>query len=265
MLTATVLTLQATPDAQIAPNLGRATHAWFLDQVRRHDPSLADLLHEPNQEHPFTVSNLWRGRADADGTYFLRFTSYIPELSTLLTEQILPNLPTRLLLGHAPVQVQAIATTPDAHPAAGTTTFAALMQEQTLAARLAPFVTLRFVSPTAFHSNDLFLPLPLPRLVFEGLLRRWNATAPATLPAELSRFAEECVAISRHELHSERISFGDAQQHGAFPGFVGTASYAFRVTDRYWMGLIHLLAAFAFYTGVGLRTTMGLGQTRKLA
>lgn len=265
MLTATVLTLQAAPDADIAPNLGHATHAWFLNQIRRHDSAWADMLHEPNQERPFTVSNLRRGRTDVGPAYFLRFTSYDPALSHLLTEQVLPDLPQHLTLGHTALQVTAIATTPAAHPWAGTTTFATLMQQHTLPDVLAPSVTLRFVSPTAFHANDLFVPLPLPRLVFEGLLRRWNSTAPATLPIELSRFAEECVAISRHELRSERVSFGDDPPQGAFPGFLGTASYAFRIKDRYWMGLIHLLGAFAFYAGVGLRTTMGLGQARKLA
>jgi CRISPR/Cas system endoribonuclease Cas6 (RAMP superfamily) len=30
------------------------------------------------------------------------------------------------------------------------------------------------------------------------------------------------------------------------------------------MGLAHLLAGFSLYAGVGLRTTMGLGQARKL-
>jgi CRISPR/Cas system endoribonuclease Cas6 (RAMP superfamily) len=59
------------------------------------------------------------------------------------------------------------------------------------------------------------------------------------------------------------VTFGEQGEHGVFPGFLGHVGYAFRVKDRYWMGLIHLLAAFSLYAGVGQRVTMGLGQARK--
>jgi len=34
--------------------------------------------------------------------------------------------------------------------------------------------------------------------------------------------------------------------------------------DRYWLNVLHLLAAFAFYSGVGYQTTSGLGQVRQV-
>ena len=108
------------------------------------------------------------------------------------------------------------------------------------------------------------MPLPLPRLVFEGLVRRWNAVAPIALPTDVVRYAEECLVISRYRLHTERVSFGEQAGRGAYPGFVGHCAYAFRVKDRYWMGLIHTLAAFTFYAGVGKGTAMGMGQCRKV-
>ena len=214
------------------------------------------------------MSNLWPQRApdgaalDEGRWYGLRLTTYEPALSRLVSERVLPNLPAGLTLGHAALRIVQAARTPEQHPWAGDASFAGLVQAHTLAAQPARHITLRFSSPTVFRSQGLFVPLPLPRLVFEGLLRRWNATAPITLPEELLRFAEECVMISRHELHSERVSFGEQGEHGAFPGFVGLTTYSFRVADRYWVGLISLLAAFAFYAGIGQRTTMGLGQAR---
>jgi CRISPR-associated endoribonuclease Cas6 len=33
--------------------------------------------------------------------------------------------------------------------------------------------------------------------------------------------------------------------------------------DRYWLGVINLLADFAFYSGVGVQTTTGMGQVRR--
>jgi len=137
------------------------------------------------------------------------------------------------------------------------------VQQHTLSPAQPPRqVNLHFASPTVFRSGGANVPLPLPGMVFESLVRRWNAFAPLQIPLEIRRFADEAMVIARYHLHTERVAFGEEGERGAYPGFVGTCGYSFLVHDRYWLGLIHLLAAFAFYAGVGARTTMGLGQVR---
>jgi CRISPR-associated endoribonuclease Cas6 len=271
MLVSAVLTLTPTRSVTLPANLGRAIHAWFLDWVQGHDAALAEALHAPNQERPFTVSNLWGAGRPAQGevalsperAVSLRLTSFWPELSNLLASRLLTSPPETITLTGAPLRVAGVTADSAAHPWAGQTTFADLVQRHTLSPSPPPSqVALRFASPTVFRSSGVNVPLPLPRLVFEGLARRWNAFAPVRLPPEVARFAEECLVISRYRLQTERVVFGEEGERGAYPGFVGTCGYAFRVHDRYWMGLIHLLAAFALYAGVGARTTMGLGQAK---
>jgi len=283
MLISAVLTLSPTGPVTVPANLGRAAHAWFLDQVRAAAPAVAQALHAPNQERPFTVSNL-QGRNPASGrsrvseplanqllsperTYFLRLTSFWPELSTLLVERLLPGLPEQTIeLAGGSLRIVSIATDGAVHPWAGQSSFQDLVQQHTLRTTMPPRqVTLHFTSPTVFRSSGVNVPLPLPGLVFESLVRRWNAFAPLQIPLEIRRFADECLVIARYRLQTERVVFGEEGERGAYPGFVGTCSYAFLVHDRYWLGLIHLLAAFAFYAGVGARTTMGLGQARVVA
>lgn len=286
MLISIVLTLRPTQAATLPANLGRATHAWFLDQVRAADPRLAETLHAPNQERPFTVSNL-RGMGPPQGggsrggipipplptprqivlapeeTPWLRVTSFSPELSALLVERLLAEPPERVALSG--VSLRVVETTADGarHRWAGQTTFEDLVQRHTLGAeRPAPRLALRFASPTVFRSGGANLPLPLPGLVFESLARRWNAFGPLRVPAEVRRFADEVMLIARYRLRTERVMFGEEGERGAFPGFLGVCGYAFRNRDRYWLGLIHTLAAFALYAGVGTRTTVGLGQAR---
>ena len=58
MLTALVLTLKPTATATVPAFLGRAAHAWFLDQMRQTDPQLAQRLLIPDTPKPFTVSPL---------------------------------------------------------------------------------------------------------------------------------------------------------------------------------------------------------------
>jgi len=273
MLLSWVISLQPTEPVSTPANLGRSAHAWFLDQVRQADPALAEELHQGQAQRPFTVSNLlggswrWRGKVtlSPERTYALRVTSFSPELSALLRERVISNLPEALTLDSALLQVTGSTTDPSLHQWAGEDTFEGLVQRHTLAPRVPHRVSLRFASPTLFYSADKNVPLPLPDLVFGGLLDKWNAFAPIQVHPEVRRFAQEYLAVSRYRLETLPVTFGDDGGRGAVAGCVGTCSYAIQVRDKYWMGLIHLLAAFAFYAGVGRRTTMGLGQVRALS
>ena len=272
MLISWVIFLQPTGPVSTPTNLGRAAHAWFLGQVGQADPVLAEELHHGQAQRPFTVSNLlpigWRRRDEVtlspEETYALRVTSFSSQLSALLQERLIPHPPETLTLGNAPLQVTGSTADPSVHRWAGEDTFEGLVQRHTLAPSVPPRVGLRLASPTLFRSADKNVPLPLPGLVFGGLLDKWNAFAPIQLHPDVRRFAQECLAVSRYRLETLPVSFGEDGRRGAVAGCVGTCTYAIQVRDKYWMGLIHLLAAFAFYSGVGRRTTTGLGQARAL-
>lgn len=281
-LLSALIPLTPTEPAELPANLGRATHAWFMDRIRAHDHRLSEQLHAPNQERPFTVSNLIgrrpanspqaeRTRVSPDETCLLRVTSFDPALTALLLHEILPNLPETLWLGGSAFHCSPALTTPEQTATSGQrlwvgqATFAGLTAALTLQDPLPARVMLRFASPTVFKSQDHFLPYPLPRLVFEGLARRWNAFSPIQVHPDINRYAEACMAITSYRLHTETVRFGEDGGRGIFPGFVGHCAYALRVKDRYWMGMIHLLAAFALYAGIGKETARGMGQARSMA
>jgi CRISPR-associated endoribonuclease Cas6 len=274
MLLSWILKLQPEQPATVPAHLGRAAHAWFLGRVRAADPALAGDLHSGQGLRPFTVSNLWElGRArgpdvtlSPDRTYTLRATSFSPQLSAVLKEAALPALPEQVTLAEAPLRVVTSTTDPAEHPWAGEATFEGLVQQFTLSADVPRAVGLRFASPTAFRvtGKKRAVPLPLPQLVFGGLLDKWNAFSPIQVHPDVRRFAEECLGISSYRLETRRVAFGQGGQQGVVPGFVGVCRYYVEMPDRYWMGLVQLLAGFGLYAGVGLRTTMGLGQARKI-
>jgi len=274
MLLSWVLTLQPEQPVTAPANLGRAAHAWFLDQVRRADPALAEELHQGDGVRPFTVSDL-TGIKDLSGpkatlsperSYSLRLTSFSPALSEVVKERVMPNLPEMLTLVDCPLRLVGSTTDPAQHPWAAEATFAGLVQQFTLSPEVRRMVGLRFASPTAFRvtGKQSAVPLPLPSLVFGGLLDKWNAFAPIQLHPDVRRFADECLSVSSYRLETRRVAFGDEGERGVVTGFAGHCRYFAEVPDRYWLGLIQLLAGFSLYAGVGLRTTMGLGQARKL-
>jgi CRISPR/Cas system endoribonuclease Cas6 (RAMP superfamily) len=77
---------------------------------------------------------------------------------------------------------------------------------------------------------------------------------------------EEGIIIDEYDLQPHTVKFTTPWQ----PGFIGTCAYLLRRPD--WevpstreaplRQQRYLLARFAFYTGVGYKTVMGMGQAR---
>lgn len=272
MFLSAVLSLRPESAASLPANLGQATHAWFLGQVRALDPALAAALHTADDLHPFTVSNLLSpgGRYDGmaehrpDRTLTLRVASTAPALTELLALHWLPFLPERLELDSgAAFRICGASVLTSADGWAGTNSPAQLV-EQAQRGDPPDKLALEFASPTVFRSHGQFMPLPLPRLVFEGLARRWAAlpACPLVAPDGFLQTVDEGVVISRYRLRTEQVAFLRGGVRVGFPAFVGLCTFALRARNEQIARFVHLLAAFAFYAGVGKHTAMGLGQTR---
>ena len=102
------------------------------------------------------------------------------------------------------------------------------------------------------------MPLPLPEFVFGSLLERWNLYAPLSLPIETRRFAAECLAIAACRIDARGLLLAG----GRPTAFTGTVRYAVLRRDPYWLGALATLAAFAPWCGIGIKTSMGMGQIR---
>ncbi|MCC7209696.1 MAG: CRISPR system precrRNA processing endoribonuclease RAMP protein Cas6, partial [Anaerolineae bacterium] len=103
--------------------------------------------------------------------------------------------------------------------------------------------------------------LPVPELVFGSLIDRWAAFSSAALHPDLKECVARCVAVSEVRIQTRRLSF-ERSERGAATGFTGDVTFVVNSPDRFWLGQLHALADFARYSGIGVRTTMGMGQAR---
>jgi CRISPR-associated endoribonuclease Cas6 len=226
--------------------LGRGAHALLLRLMATVDPALATALHDALAPKAISAAVL----PAADERVVLCFSALTAAVADALRAAV-ARLPSEIALGPSTWRVAG-------QPAEHGTTYAALTERLLFARRAPAEVQLRFVTPTTFRSEGRAIPLPLPGLVFGSLAERWNAYAPAGVPAELRSVVEQQVVVARYRLQTAAVSLAG----GTHIGFTGTCSYRVVPPDPYWARVCWLLGVYAAWAGVGAKTALGLGQAR---
>lgn len=118
---------------------------------------------------------------------------------------------------------------------------------------------LQFITPTAFAQNSNHLPLPLPSLMFRSWLERWNEFAPVYLGGdELIAYLESNIALKSHQIKTRSFQLS----RGYVSGFVGNINLQipYRI-DALLVNVANLLIQYSQYSGTGIKTRLGMGQT----
>lgn len=259
-MSSVTLVLQPQRDILVPAWLGRAAQANFLRALETVHPVFSRAIHDAPGARQFTSSSLIGARKQGDQAYLrqgdtlrLRYTTLHPHLTALFHAHILPQWSERgiCLHGHR-VPVVKLQTRGGWNDQID---YVQLVDD----ALAHDLITLLFTSPTAFKRTGGFItPLPQPELVFGSLFNRWNAFAPFRLPDWLYDTAHADVVIDQIQIQTETITFAGGRK-GVVPGFTGRVTYRLLCSEearRY----LHALAGFAKYGGVGIKTTVGMGQ-----
>lgn len=282
MLVSAVIHLASKEQSADAHWTGQLVHGWFLDLVRRQDAALAEELHRGHRHKPFTLSPLrplddvstgrFANQDDdlphhhSDGQFQIRITSLIHPLSDLLLSLQSEDMAT-IRLGDAEFAVEQVTTDCTVSPWAGTGDPAALWDRWMGGRKPKGRLRLRFESPTAFETRDSNILFPVPSLIVESVGRKWNEYAPRKIAEEILSELGQVARVEEYGLRTAVAQFTGANGRVFIEkGFVGECEFSVgRHGSREAGRVLHLLAEFAFYAGVGSRTTMGMGQVRARA
>jgi CRISPR-associated endoribonuclease Cas6 len=170
------------------------------------------------------------------------------------------------------------------HPWAGQTSYRELAIR---AQRTHPpdSLTFEFASPTAFSSADLNIPLPDPMRVFDSLRARWAALSTGfVLPEALMEFVRRFVPLTEFRAHSEKLmlktlEIGFCASRVRYtikpPKTISDKQHEKKPDEARMLDALNaqrddlaravaLLGEFAFYGGVGIKTTSGMGMVRQI-
>ncbi len=269
-------------DLPIAHAQGKILHGVFYELLQKASAVKGDEVHSVEGLKPFSTALLLserQRRAEsirAGEELKVRFTFLDDAIYPLLARYFLSTPDLSFELVRTELTISRILSTPQSGEEwAGCTSFAELYANASDSEKQFSF---HFATPAFFKRGggpaypDLIVPLPLPDLVFGSLLRNWNQFSPSSF-VEANLLKEMCshhLEMTHHRITSQlaRLVFqrGDGQYRTTtFPGFVGSCSFRLvELHDRSIIKTLNMLADFAFYAGVGAKTTMGFGVSRRL-
>ena len=264
-----IIRLIPTTNGRLPATPNDLAHAAFMRLLGHVNPHLATDLHNHNGRKPFTLSPLhgyqrqdkhtltihhgqegWLRLTLLDDTLFQTFIAYF--LNPGRTQ------PT-ITLHHIPFLITEILSQPQTHQLAQHTTLTQLAQTHTTH----PTLHLHFATPTAFslHTNGHrhMHILPDPPLLFGQLATYWDALTNDQTHETIRHFTAQHLVVAHYNLQTRMIRIKNHPQ----VGFEGHTTFQLLRHDQPDLTAhLHRLAQLAFYTGLGSRTTMGMGQIR---
>jgi CRISPR-associated endoribonuclease Cas6 len=259
------LRLLSLDNNPLPATLGYNSYALFLNILRNSCPEFASELHETDGPKPFTTATILPGYQkkmssipETPRQLLLRLTFLTDEVFAQFLKSALEWDNRELQLGSARFKVEQVHLVDMDKPQKNFCSYEELLSAATSEHNIA----LHFLSPTVFRSegkrNVLF---PEPELVFGSLLNRWNAFSPVKLSTELQQCFSSQILLARYKLETGMLNFGNYQE----TGFTGRSSFILddKLSEQQSRA-INALADFALYSGIGAKTTMGMGQTRRI-
>ncbi len=277
-LYSTVVKLTATQSGTLPVTNGDLAHGAFFNILKSVDPALSGAIHAIQSRKPFTISPLQdlprphKGRISIKQgqVTWLRFTLLDPQLFAALTQYLLSSTqrwPT-IRLGNLNFTITEMLTTPGSHPWAGYTT-TTMLQEKCHPDATGGKISLEFASGMMFSRNSnkngmgkFQEYLPIPAMVFGSLAAMWNDHTGLMLDKKAVReYAKETVVVSAYKMETRLFHYSRNPQIGA----IGRVTYQLKDKNNQAMiQILNMLADFAFYSGIGAKTAMGLGQVRRV-
>ncbi|MFH0702860.1 MAG: CRISPR system precrRNA processing endoribonuclease RAMP protein Cas6 [bacterium] len=234
------------PQFQNLFNTGSAMQAVFLKQVHDKNPLLFEKLHSESKLRPYTVSVPFR------------IKDKICWKITSLNEQVSEFLE-NCLFEHIFLEKENIKFTP------------LLVKSEFISYKdfygkffldkstFKKHISLYFISPTSFKSleSKFYVPFPLPRLIFQSLINKWSSFASFVdvNDATIVDYIEKHIAITNYSLDTYKFLI----DKGFITGFKGKCSIHIKSSD-YFAKLVNMLIFYGYFSGIGIKTAMGMGQ-----
>lgn len=122
-----------------------------------------------------------------------------------------------------------------------------------------PFISIHFITPTTFKQNGKYLNSPDIRCIYTNLMNKYDAsnTEESMKDEETLEQLVESTSIFRYDLKSTWFSLESVK----IPAFIGKVTFRLRGSQT-MINFANLLFRFSTYSGIGVKTALGMGAVR---
>lgn len=232
--------------APLCPEMGY--HIYSLMLNRMEDSAYTDRLHSGREKTPVSVTVLPDSGNTQEGT--VRICLFHEE-AKLHFYPVIPN---------------------DCYRLKRTRSTLTILQEQELNlgeeelltrwflpdTSIPSYVDICFLTPTAFHKNRHLLPMPEIHSLLRAAASQFNLLDLSSSVEELYLLQkmEQAIVVHRCDIHTHPFSF---KPNLACCGFTGKMRIQLKGADAV-NRLLYMLLYAAQYTGLGVRTALGMGR-----
>nr|MDO8080485.1 CRISPR system precrRNA processing endoribonuclease RAMP protein Cas6 [Candidatus Freyarchaeota archaeon] len=253
----------ATDSGRVKPFTGHLIRGALLNLIKNADPDLAQKLHEPHQQRPYSVTPatpVAHQRTIRENLWWIQPGEHVRFHAGFLQDHVGEKAFQKILEGRPEIKLAETPFTPVRIEVKRTT-----HEELVKTAQPETVVTIRFQSPTQLPiiGRDFPMLFPDPRYVYGNLARLWNQNAPPQVQVDtqqLHDWIEKNVYIRKYRLQTVEIDVGKQVK---LAGFTGILEYLLNSTEEYapW---INILTRYATTANTGAKRTTGMGATQKI-
>jgi CRISPR-associated endoribonuclease Cas6 len=231
-------------------------HPVLLNRISEADPNMGKILHDSGSMSPFSLSpvmGITGQRIRENQTCWVRLSILNNELENAFLESLEKGFwqdPISLENHIFVVEDVRWGKDPD-----NIWTGRESYEEVIIRSIPKDKIGLRIETPMSFKRSDFNYPLPESSMIFGNLSRRWNLFSPIKFP-ENPDFTN--VSYAFFDIKTQPYSL---RKGATILGVKGKLTFVFKGSENE-LSYYHSLLRFAFYSGIGVKTTQGMGMVR---
>ena len=123
------------------------------------------------------------------------------------------------------------------------------------------YISVHFLAPTAFRSHGKYIFYPDIRCIFQSLMNKYDAAVEQETMVDKDTLEQLCenTEIIRYDLKSVSFSMEGVK----IPSFIGKITIKMRGSQT-MTNFANMLFRFGEYSGVGIKTSLGMGSIKIL-
>jgi len=271
MIFSAVIVITPENDVILPACTGNYIHGFMFNFLSTFEGINTTEMHEDKGASSFTVSPI-NGHFEKVGKasillkqglkFWFRITVYDVGFSEKVMSEFMKIKDRDIIIAESKFSVLDIILDNSEHEWAGTSNYSRIYRKYVIDQKdVLKKINLRFDTPTTFSAGKHNLILPLPETVFNNLLEKWIRYGEVPFSKiEFLKWVGENIVVSRYDLRTRMWDFKKYK----YVGFVGNVEFLdVSSSDSLYRCLWNVLADFAFYAGIGAKTTMGMGMVKR--